>query len=86
MPVWGLNLRDSSLVIGDVEFKPKPFPKDGEDEIKHVDPKGLGVSAIAITSSTGDQATIFENARAKINRAISLPKHMLLTRTSLFIL
>jgi hypothetical protein len=72
VPVWGLNLGDSSLVVGDVEFKPRPFPANVEEEVKLVDPKGIGISAIAITSSVGDQATIFANARTKINTAINV--------------
>ena len=40
VPVWGLILKDTPLIIGDVEFKPRPFSKSVEEEIKHVDPKG----------------------------------------------
>lgn len=72
VPVWGLNLGGSSLVVGDVEFKPPPFPENVGREAKLIDPKGLGITAIAITSSIGDQATIFANARTKINAAINV--------------
>jgi hypothetical protein len=72
VPIWGLDLGDSSLVVGDVEFKPRPFPEKVEEEVKLVDPKGTGISAIAITSSIGDQSTIFANARTKINTAINI--------------
>jgi len=72
VPIWGLNLGDSSLTVGDVEFKTRPFPQNVEEEVKLVDPKGTGINAIAITSSIGDQATIFANARTKINTAINI--------------
>lgn len=72
VPIWGLNLGDLTLIVGGVEFKPRPFPEDVEKEVKLVDPKGIGITAIAITSSIGDQATIFANARTKINTAINI--------------
>ncbi len=72
VPVWGLILKDTPLIIGDVEFSPRPFPKNVEEEVKRVDPDGRNVNAIAVTLATGDQAMIFENARAKINRAINI--------------
>lgn len=72
VPVWGLNLGDSSLIVGDVEFKPRPFSEDVEEKVKRIDPKGNIVTAIAITSSIGDKATIFANARTKVNTAINI--------------
>lgn len=72
VPIWGLDLGDSLLIVGDVEFRPRPFPEDVEEEVRHVDPDGIGVKAIAVTSSTGDQATIFSNAEIKINQAINI--------------
>lgn len=72
VPVWGLILKDTLLIIGDVEFKPRPFPKNVEEEVKHIDSDGHGINTIAVTSAIGDQAMIFENARAKINRAINI--------------
>ena len=72
VPVWGLNLGDSPLVVGNVEFKPRPFSEDVEEKVKQIDPKGIGVTAIAITSSIGDKETIFANASIKINTAINI--------------
>lgn len=72
VPVWGLILKDTPLTIGDVEFSPRPFPKNVEEEVKRIDPEGRSVNAIVVTSAMGDQAMIFENARAKINRAINI--------------
>jgi len=72
LPVWGLDLGGSPIIVGDTEFKPRPFPEKVEEEVKHIDPKGNRITTIALTSSLGDQATIFENATTKINAAINV--------------
>ncbi len=72
VPVWGLNLGDSPFTIGNVQFVARPFPQDVEDELKSIDPDGRGINTVAITTSKGDQAIIFDNAIAEVNRAINI--------------
>jgi len=72
VPVWGLRVGGKSLAIGDVEFKPRPFPEDVEKSIEQLDPEEHGINTIAITSSAGDRATIFGNAKVKINEALNI--------------
>ncbi|MBM2832714.1 MAG: hypothetical protein HW414_1766 [Dehalococcoidia bacterium] len=72
VPVWGLDVGGSPLVVGDVEFKSRPFSDKVEDELKYVDPNGLGVHAIAVTSCAGDEGMIFANARTQVNRAMNI--------------
>jgi hypothetical protein len=72
MPVWGLILRSPSLSIGEVQFIPPPFSRELDDKIKRIDPNGVGNIVIANTPSIGDQATIFINAKTKINTAINV--------------
>lgn len=72
VPVWGLNLGDSPFSIGNVQFTARPFPQDVEDELKHIDPDGRSINTVAITTAKGDQAIIFDNAIAEVNRAINI--------------
>jgi len=71
LPVWGLILKGSPLVVGDVEFRPRPVEQEMEEEIKRIDPNG-NVKVIAVTLAHGDREMIFNNAETQINKAINI--------------
>ena len=72
VPVWGLIVGYDTLLVGDVEFKPKSFAKEIDEELEIYDPEGKGVHTVAVTTARGDTEMLFANAVTKVNRAINI--------------
>ncbi len=70
-PVWGLML-SSSLSVGDVEFKPKPFTNDVQRQIQSLDHDGNSIHAVALAAAIGADGIILSNARDEVNKALNI--------------
>lgn len=77
-PLWGLIVKVSPFVIGNVEFRPRTeYPEIDKAlrELKSIDMDSplFKIHTIAITeSSGGDNAMRLQNAEAKVNQALNI--------------
>ena len=80
LPVWGLVIKVSSFVVGDVEFIPRTKDAEIDEELKKREsatnePELSKVNTVAVTESTGgggDPYIILQNAEAKVNQALNI--------------
>ena len=90
LPIWGLIIRVSPFLIGDVEFRPRSEYAEIDKLLEREEPAGKGFSTykiptIAATDEHGDDRMVVQNAEAKVNKALNIFRaltHSIIPHTS----
>jgi len=78
LPIWGLVIKVSSFVVGDVEFISRTKDTEIDEELKKHESASnesemSKVNTVAVTETTGgDSDMILQNAETKVNQALSI--------------
>lgn len=90
LPIWGLIIRVSPFLIGDVEFRPRAEYVEIDKLLEREEPAEKGfpmykIPTIAATESHGDDRMVIQNAEAKVNKALNIFRaltHSIIPHTS----